>query len=207
MITRRQSIYLMGASALALSTASRARADDVPHPMPADWGDPMFAEPFVDIDEWRDTPVRHRYVHGGFKGTDALFSMYFPPKEQYQGRFFQPIAATSGDENGRADIRRRAGQCRNYAMRTPRSALPLASGGYLVESNLGSKTMYPLPDHTIEGYRASAAVAKHSRMLAAQMYGPHRPMATAYGGSGGGYKTVSLAQSTRRHLGRRRCPT
>ena len=30
--------------------------------------DTMFKAPYVDIDEWRDTPVRHRYVHGGFTG-------------------------------------------------------------------------------------------------------------------------------------------
>jgi hypothetical protein len=53
------------------------------------WSDPLYTQPYVDIDEWRDKPVRHRYVHGGFKGTEARFSIYFPPKEQYQGRFFQ----------------------------------------------------------------------------------------------------------------------
>ena len=51
--------------------------------------DQMFKEPYIDVDEWRDKPVRHRYVHGGFKGTEARFSFYFPPKEQNQGRFFQ----------------------------------------------------------------------------------------------------------------------
>ena len=49
--------------------------------------DTLFSEPYTDIDEWRDQPVRHRYVHGGFKGTETRFSFYFPPKEQYEGRF------------------------------------------------------------------------------------------------------------------------
>jgi hypothetical protein len=44
--------------------------------------DPLLKEPYVDVDEWRSEPVRHRYVHGGFKGTEARFSIYFPPKEQ-----------------------------------------------------------------------------------------------------------------------------
>ena len=26
-----------------------------------------FGEPYVDVDEWRDSPVRHRYVHGGLR--------------------------------------------------------------------------------------------------------------------------------------------
>ncbi len=35
------------------------------------WGptgskDPQFDKPYVDLDEWRDEPARHRYVHGGF---------------------------------------------------------------------------------------------------------------------------------------------
>ena len=42
--------------------------------------DPLFKEPYIDLDEWRSKPVRHRYVHGGFKGTEARFSFYFPPK-------------------------------------------------------------------------------------------------------------------------------
>ena len=108
---------------------------DIPNPVPADWADPLFAQPFIDTDEWRDTPVRHRYVHGGFKGTDALFAMYFPPKEQYEGRFFQPVAATSGSE---LSSQRFAGPGGNIGF-------AIASGGYLVESNLGSGNMYPLP--------------------------------------------------------------
>jgi hypothetical protein len=40
-----------------------------------------FARPFVEVDEWRDDPVRHRYVHGGFDGTETQFSLYFPPAE------------------------------------------------------------------------------------------------------------------------------
>jgi len=39
--------------------------------------DPLFKAPYIDIDEWREAPVRHRYVHGGFKGTDTRFSFYF----------------------------------------------------------------------------------------------------------------------------------
>src|ERR1700728_30089 len=51
---------------------------------------------FIDIDEWRDTPRRHRYVHGGFTGTHTLFSCYFPPAEHYRGRFLQHLEGGSG---------------------------------------------------------------------------------------------------------------
>ena len=61
--------------------------------------DPRFNDPYVDIDEQRNTPVPHRYVHGGFKGTDARFSFYFPPREPYQRRFFQNTHQLLTSEN------------------------------------------------------------------------------------------------------------
>jgi hypothetical protein len=190
MITRRESISLVSASALAMSLAPAMHAETLPLPQPVDWTDPLFTQPFIDVDEWRDTPVRHRYVHGGFKGTDALFSMYFPPKEQYQRRFFQHLMAVSGNE-----FSAQSGTGGNNDI-----GFAIASGGYAVESNLGKKDMFPsTTDHTLNtiiGYRTSAAVAKYSRVLAAQMYGPHRPYGYVWGGSGGSYKTLSCIENT-----------
>ncbi|OLS22751.1 MAG: hypothetical protein ThorAB25_25220 [Candidatus Thorarchaeota archaeon AB_25] len=150
--------------------------------------DPLFTEPYVDIDEWRDEPVRHRYVHGGFKGTDTRFSIYFPPKEQYEGRFFQYIQPISGDEN----VAHTPGPyTSSYSM-----DFAIDSGGYLVISNLGRMDMFTGDDPTIGGYRTSAAVAKYSRVLASEMYGDHRPYGYAWGGSGGAYKTISCIENT-----------
>ena len=42
--------------------------------------DTLFKKPYIDVDEWRNTPVRYRYVHGGFEGTQTRFSFYFPPE-------------------------------------------------------------------------------------------------------------------------------
>ena len=61
--------------------------------------DTLFKEPYVDMDVWRNTPVRHRYVHGGFKGTNTRFSFYFPSREKYQSHFFQYITPFPDDEN------------------------------------------------------------------------------------------------------------
>src|SRR5438105_514449 len=61
--------------------------------------DPLFNKPYIDVDECRDKPVRHRYVHGGFKETAARFSFYFPPKDHYDGRFFQHITPAPSSEN------------------------------------------------------------------------------------------------------------
>ena len=62
--------------------------------------DPMFTAPFVDVDDWRYEPVRHRYVHGGFDGTNCWFSMYFPDATRYGGRFFNPVSPVPGSEHG-----------------------------------------------------------------------------------------------------------
>lgn len=32
--------------------------------------DMYFSNPYIDVEEWRDKPVRHYYIHGGFKGTE-----------------------------------------------------------------------------------------------------------------------------------------
>ena len=150
--------------------------------------DSLFTEPYVDIDEWRDEPVHHRYVHGGFKGTDARFSLYFPPKEQYDGRFFQYIQPISGNEN----VAHTPGPyTSSYSM-----DFAIDSGGYLVISNLGRMDMFTGDDPTIVGYRTSAAVAEYSRVLASEMYGDHRPYGYAWGGSGGAYKTISCIENT-----------
>jgi hypothetical protein len=70
------------------------------------------------------------------------------------------------------------------------------SGAYLVESNLGRLNMFVGDDPTITAYRTSVAVAKYSRVLASEMYGPHRPYGYVYGGSGGAFKTIACVENT-----------
>src|SRR5262245_8496387 len=105
-------IALAAASTLLASTA---RAVDCTRPTPGaptfiteECTDPHFNDPQIDIDELRTTPVPHRYVHGffagtgrpDFGGTPARFAFYFPPAEQYQGRFFQgPTHQLTFNEN------------------------------------------------------------------------------------------------------------
>jgi hypothetical protein len=69
------------------------------------------------------------------------------------------------------------------------------NGGYLVESNLGSLTPFPGPGPDLTLHRTSTAVARYSRQVAAEMYGDHRPFGYVYGGSGGGYKTISCVEN------------
>ena len=42
-----------------LGVAAKAE-QPLPNPMPEAWQDPLFTEAFIDIDEWREKPVRHR---------------------------------------------------------------------------------------------------------------------------------------------------
>jgi PKD domain len=154
----------------------------ISHP-PAGSKDAQFRAPTIDVDEWRDEPVRHRYVHGGFDGSDTRFSFYFPPAERYEGRFFHPVLPMSGIEFA-ATIGVLYGVAGSIEF-------AVDSGAYLVESNLGRANPFPGEDWSLAGYRASAAVARYGRQLAAEMYGEHRPYGYIYGGSGGSLKTLA----------------
>ena len=171
--------------------------------------DPRFNQPYIDVREWRDEPAdapvfpgsittqrggavpvkaRHLYIHGGFRGTDAKFSFCFPPGEEHQGRFFQATHQLLASEEA-----------------TPRNIVfALASGGYSVQTNMGGidnprtaeQSTSGQFDTTIRGYRVNAAAAKFSRVVAAEIYGPHRTYGYLYGGSGGAYQTVTSAEMT-----------
>jgi hypothetical protein len=151
--------------------------------------DSLFLQPYIDIDEWRDQPVRHRYIHGGFEGTNTRFSFYFPPKEQYQARFFQYITPFPDNENltqgkeGEEDM----------------IGFAISSGAYLIETNGGGQTDFSNPratDPTIGAFRANAASAQYSRKVAEEFYGGGRPFGYAFGGSGGAYRTVGGMENT-----------
>jgi hypothetical protein len=150
--------------------------------------DELFREPYVDADEWRDRPVRHRHVHGGFSGTETRFSLYLPPAELYEGRFFQHITPVPDSEF----------LARDATGEQDRIGFSIASGGSFVETNGGGASGRPgsSVDPTVAAYRANAAAAEYSRVVAADMYGNHRPYGYAFGGSGGGYRTIGGAENT-----------
>jgi len=156
----------------------------------ADSIDPLFAEPFKDIDEQRSDPVPHRYVGGGFKGTKARFSFYFPPEGQYQGRFIHntyPMATSS--DIGPFPI--------EFEVAMGDLGFTLDSGAYYVQTNNGGVFRDPTVDPAIAAYRVNAEAAKYSRQVAAEVYGrQHRPFGYLFGGSGGAYQTCGAAENT-----------
>jgi len=170
-----QGSALLGGGALAACATGGAVAEET---------DPLFNQPCVDIDEWRDGPVRHRYVHGGFRGTEARFVFYFPPSEQYEGRFFHHVTPVPVHEDSVMQGFGGEGGV----------GFAIASGGYAVGTNQGGTAAIATPtgtvDPSIAGYRVNAAAARYSRVLASEMYGPHRTHGYAYGGSGGAFRTI-----------------
>jgi len=151
--------------------------------------DPRFKNPQIDLVEQRTNPVPHTFMHGFFPDTDARFAFYFPPPEQYEGRFILgPTHQLTNNENGRNPI------------------FAFASGAYLVATNLGGSEnpLLPLPigaaDTSIRGYRVNTEAARFSRVVANEFYaeshGEHRPYGYIYGGSGGSYMTICTLQQT-----------
>jgi hypothetical protein len=143
--------------------------------------DDFFGPPYIDLDEWRDAPVRHRYVHGGFGGTDTRFAFRYPPAESYRGRLYQPLeGANAGHENVAAEP---------IGAVTGGVEMVFRLGGYMVETNMGHigdvKDPKAGDDPTIYGWRAAAESARFSKHLAAQIFGAAPAYSYVFGGSGG----------------------
>lgn len=151
--------------------------------------DPYYANPYIDVEEWRNTPVRHYYVHGGFQGTEiqgqeAKFCFYFPEKEIYEGRFFHQLTPAPEEENS----------CEYQTGEDDRIGFALTHGAYFVMSNQGGF----LPGTEASRlYKTSANVAEFGRKVAQRVYGyEHRPYGYVFGGSGGSFKTISCMEMT-----------
>jgi len=151
--------------------------------------DPEFADPYLDVDEWREDPLPRRYLHGGFRGTETRFSIHLPPAERYEGRFFHYITPVPDSEHfseggtGEED----------------KVSFALESGAIFVETNGGGPSAadpFSGLDPTIGAYRANAAAARFVRETAVEAYGPHRVHGYAFGGSGGGFRTIGGAENT-----------
>ena len=151
--------------------------------------DPVYNEPRIEIDEWRQEPFPHRYIHGSFAGTQARFSFYFPPAEQYRGRFFHntyPMAISA--DIGPFPIA--------FEVAMGDLGFTLDSGATYVQTNNGGLFRVAGADPAIAAYRVNAAAAKFSREVARTVYGDHRPYGYLFGGSGGAYQTMGAAENT-----------
>ena len=183
---------------LAATSAAAVECTGDPLFVTEDCTDPRFNNPQIDLVEQRNDPLPHTYVHGFFPDTDARFSFYFPPADQYEGRFHLQTHQLQGDENF---VGGNAGGTLESNL-----TFSFASGAYYVRTNLGGieNPLVPLPigaaDTSIRGYRVNTEAARFSREVANDIYadshGEHRPYGYIYGGSGGSYMTICTAQQT-----------
>jgi hypothetical protein len=147
--------------------------------------DPGLTEPYTDIDEQRTTTdpatkvkVAYRYIHGGFTGTKARFSFYFPAKSKYQGRFFESTYPTVAREDADPST----------------IAFAISHGAYVVSTNNNGG----LPaGGALAGYRTNASAANYSRVVARKVYGDAaRSRGYVFGASGGAYQTMAAMENT-----------
>ncbi len=146
--------------------------------------DTQFQKPYIDVDEWRDAPVRHRYVHGGFEDTETRFCFYFPKKEHYAGHFFQRMMPVQGDET----------VAQRQVDEEDMIRFAVTHGAYFIDTNMGGIVNGGGDSSLL--FRCTAACAEYSRQLAEEMYDAGRPYGYVFGGSGGGFKTISCLEST-----------
>ena len=182
--------YFIAVCAFLLPVVSVSAQSLVEKSWDFQYGDTAFSEPYVDLDEWRDHPVRHHYIHGGFKSNGTRFSFYFPAKEDDKGRFFQYITPMPDNEF----------IVQNLPMNEYNSiAFSIGNGAYFIETNEGGAVDFSNPtagDPTIGAYRANAASAVFSRLVAKELYSCDRPYGYCFGGSGGAYRTAGSIEST-----------
>ena len=156
--------------------------------------DPAYQDAYIDIDETRvrvypdGREVAYRYMHGGFTQMKVKFSLHFPAKEQFKGRFFQYLSPFPGPDEEMVSLTKTG--------EDDVILFSLENGAYFVESNMGMApgTMPGTDDLT--RWKSSAAVAEFSRKKAMEIYGCERPVGIVYGGSGGGYKTMACIENT-----------
>lgn len=150
--------------------------------------DARYANPVIDLEEWRDKPCRHYFVHGEFQGTEqdgtpVRFCAWFPEKDKYQGRFFQYNSPAPEDEH---ESIKTSGE-------DDKILFALQNGAYYIASNQGGFSV-PLGERC---YQANAQTAVFCRKLAQRIYGyAHRPYGYVYGGSGGSFKTFGCIEKT-----------
>ena len=126
---------------------------------------------YVDVDEMRERvlpdgrTLPYRYVHGGIREHNLKFIFCFPPKEEFQGRFFQYLSPFPGPDEEVAFL--------DKTGEDDKIAFCLLHGAYYVESNMGSAAAFgESADETIR-YKTSAAAAECSRKEAMKYYGTY----------------------------------
>ena len=156
--------------------------------------DPVYASPVIleDRIEQREViggeSVPYHYVHGQFEGTAVKFLFCIPMREGYEGRFFQHISPFPGPDEELASLPKNG--------EDDFIAFALTHGAGFVETNMGSRAVFGAAEDPSIFYKSNAAAASYCRTYLQELYGPHRVYGYCFGGSGGGYKTMSCIENT-----------
>jgi hypothetical protein len=149
--------------------------------------DPQLNTPYIDAyqpgtttDPATGVTVNYTYVHGGFTGTSTKFAFYFPAPNAYKGWFIESTYPTVTTEP--AD--------------PATIAFGISHGAYVVSTNNNGGVP---AGGALAPYRANAASAAFSRVVATRVYGKGvaRPRGFIFGASGGAYQTIGAAENTR----------
>lgn len=161
--------------------------------------DQSWAQPIFDREETRTilgaegNQLSYEYIHGFFldaqgQPTTVKFTFCFPPKDNYKQRFFQHLSPFPGEDEEDAYFD-------HPGIDNPIS-FALEHGAYFVATNMGSSSRFSGENDASLIMKSVAAVAELSRKVARAKYGGERPFGYVYGGSGGGYKTLSVIENT-----------
>ncbi|OLT30819.1 Tat pathway signal sequence domain protein [Actinomadura sp. CNU-125] len=158
-----------GVSAAAQPPECAPREADGPMWITPECVDPQYSRPVIDGESDQSAPVPHHRVSGHFEGTGVKFNFYYPPKDQWEGRFYQLVYPTQNENATAGTI-----------------GFGADSGAYTVQIT------------GTAGYRADAAAAKFSKTVAARHYGMSRQKIYGYifGGSGGSFQTIGAIENT-----------
>lgn len=137
----------------------------------------------IDKQEWRDTPVRHLYIHGTING-DTLFQLLLPERKSWKGRLLHYLEGSMGGS-----------EMFGTALGEPPYAL--ANGAAYVESSQGHRGP-PIwrPEDTMEeiAYQASYAIVQYAKARCVELYGLEPRYSYVYGVSGGGIRSSGLLE-------------
>lgn len=156
--------------------------------------DDTYRNPVIDCCEMRERQslsgekIIYHHIHGYFDGTGVKFLFCFPQKEKYEGHFIQHLSPFPGPDEELASL--------NKHDESDFISFALTHGSGFVESNMGSTAIFGQTQDSTIFYKSSAAVAEYARQTAKKLYGEHRVYAYCFGGSGGGYKTMSCLENT-----------
>lgn len=156
--------------------------------------DEVYRHPIIDADEWQTrqilgkNPQKYRFLHGYFENTKVKFSICAPEIDVFAFRFYQHISPFPGPDEELAALPKTG--------EDDFIAFAISHGAAYVECNMGSDAIFSSAEDSSIFYRSNAAVAEFARDKLQELYGEHQIYGYCFGGSGGGYKTMSCIENT-----------